>query len=242
MLTGSDRAQRSVSRTMTGENRDPGLLPPELAPNAPDADVSRRWPARLLRVVAGLALAGTVVLGAGFFVFVNGLSRQESEFGRRVDGIAALTGGADRIGDALSVLREGRAQRLLITGVNAAVSDQTLIRAIGSADLFACCVDIGRDALNTVGNAQETAHWVARHGYRSVMVVTSNYHMPRALVELRRHLKDVEFIPHPVMSDSVRIEGWWQDTGLFRLLFMEFAKYLAAEVRSRLVPDNPARP
>jgi len=227
---------------MTGENGNPDLLPPDLAPDAPDRDALRQWPARALQGLTALAVAAVVALGIGFVVFVNGLGRLESEFGRRVDGIAALTGGADRIGDAMSVLREGRARRLLITGVNVAVSDQTLIRTIGNADLFACCIDIGRDALNTVGNARETADWAARHGYRSVMVVTSRYHMPRALVELRRHLKDVEFIPHPVMSDSLRIEAWWQDAGLFRLLFIEFAKYLAAELRSRLVPDNPGRP
>lgn len=220
----------------------PEETPHGLEPDAPEDGARWRWPCRLAGGLATLCLAGGIVLGIGFLVFIDSLARQETEFGRQVDGIAALTGGADRIGDAMAVLREGRAKRLLISGVNVNTTEAALIRTTGNPDLFHCCIDIGRSALNTVGNAQETARWAARHGYRSVMVVTSNYHMPRALVELRRHLKDVEFIAHPVMSDSVRIENWWHDPALFRLLGVEYAKYLAAEARSRLVPDNPRAP
>lgn len=215
--------------------------PHGLEPDAPEEGARWVWLRRLVALGLAVGLAGAITLGIGFLVFIDSLARQESEFGRQVDGIAALTGGADRIGDALSVLREGRARRLLISGVNSHTSDQALIRAIGHPDLFACCVDIGRSALNTVGNAQETADWTRRHGYATVMIVTSNYHMPRALVELRRHLKNVEFIAHPVMSETVRIETWWQDPSVFRLLGIEYLKYLAAEARSRLVPDNPVQ-
>ena len=191
-------------------------------------------------VLGGCGLVA-VVLFAGFFLFIDSLSRQETEFGRPVDGIAALTGGADRIGDALSVLEEGRAKRMLISGVNTQITDAALIRKAGHSELFRCCIDIGRNALNTVGNAVETAAWAKRHGYKSLLLVTSNYHMPRAMVEVRRHLKNVEIIPHPVISEAVRVESWWQDAALARLLAGEYLKYLAAELRSRIIPDGEAK-
>ncbi|MCA0423230.1 MAG: YdcF family protein [Proteobacteria bacterium] len=194
---------------------------------------------RVVLAVFGLAGLGLALLGGGFAVFVESLSRQDTEFGRPVDGIAALTGGAERIGDALMVLEEGRAKRLLISGVGAPVTEKALIRQAGHADLFLCCVDLGREALNTVGNAVETAAWVRRNNYKSLLLVTSNYHMPRAMVELRRHLKDVHIIPHPVITDAVSVTNWWRDPALFRLLFTEYLKYLASEVRSRVIPDNP---
>lgn len=212
--------------------------PVQILAQAPVPDEPGRL-RRLVLLVFGLAGLGMALLGGGFLVFIESLSRQDTEFGRPVDGVAALTGGADRIGDALMVLQEGRAKRLLISGVGAQVTEKALIRTAGHADLFTCCVDLGREALNTVGNAIETAAWVRKNNYRSLLLVTSNYHMPRAMVELRRHLKDVHIIPHPVILDSVPVSGWWRDPALFRLLFVEYLKYLAAEVRSRVVPDNP---
>lgn len=208
-------------------------------PDAPAPALDRALLRRLLMIGAVAGVLGLAVLGAGFLWFVETLSRQDTEYGKPVDGIAALTGGADRIGDALMVLEEGRAKRLLISGVGAQVSEKALIRAAGHAELFNCCVDLGREALNTVGNAIETSAWVRKHNYRSLLLVTSNYHMPRAMVELKRHLKDVLIIPHPVIAGSVPVQGWWRDPALFRLLFTEYLKYLAAEARSRMVPDNP---
>lgn len=208
-------------------------------PDAPQHALDSALLRRLLMIGAVAGVLGLAVLGAGFLWFVETLSRQDTEYGKPVDGIAALTGGADRIGDALMVLEEGRAKRLLISGVGAQVSEKALIRAAGHAELFNCCVDLGREALNTVGNAIETSAWVRKHNYRSLLLVTSNYHMPRAMVELKRHLKDVLIIPHPVIAGSVPVQGWWRDPSLFRLLFTEYLKYLAAEARSRMVPDNP---
>lgn len=220
--------------------RPDDTLPPGLGADVPEDGERWSWRRRIVTLLAGLALSAAVVLNIGFLVFIDGLSRQETEFGQPVDGISALTGGADRIVDALAVLQEGRAKRLLISGVNTQTSVAALVRKSGHAHLFECCIDIGRGALNTVGNAIETADWARRNDYRSLILVTSNYHMPRAMVELRRHLKNVQIIAHPVISESVRIESWWREPALFRLLYLEYLKYLAAEARSRLVPDDPA--
>jgi uncharacterized SAM-binding protein YcdF (DUF218 family) len=223
-------------------DQGPPIPPPELPSRAPLAD--RGLPPLARAMLAGvtvLASLATVALLAGFLAFIDRLSHLESEFGRQVDGIVVLTGGADRITEALSVLAEGRGKRLLISGVGDKTPVADLIRHSGHARLFECCVDIDRKAQNTVGNALETATWARRHQYRAVMVVTSNYHMPRALLEFRRHLKGVDFIPHPVIAESIRADQWWTDPGLARLMFGEYLKFVVAEARSRLVPDNPAR-
>lgn len=196
---------------------------------------------RLLGLCMGLVGLFMLLLAGGFLAFIERVSRFDTEFGRKVDGVVALTGGPERITEALSVLAEQRAKRLLITGVGERTHIHDLVKQSGHANLFACCVDIDKAALNTVGNAVETAQWVKQNGYQSLLVVTSNYHMPRAMVELRRHLKRVELVPHPVIGESVKTDEWWSDLSLARLLFSEYLKYLVSEARSRLVPDNPER-
>lgn len=223
-------------------DRNAPSTPPDLPTSPPIGDRARSPLARAL-IVAALLLLGLAAVGAavGFLVFVDRVARFETEFGRSADGAVALTGGPDRISDALNILEEHRARRLLITGVGEKTPVSDLVRNAGHAELFTCCVDIDRRALNTVGNAVETARWAEGNGYRSLLVVTSNYHMPRALVELRRHLKGVEFIPHPVIAESVRTDQWWFEPGLARLLFGEYLKFVVAEMRSRMLPDNPDR-
>jgi uncharacterized SAM-binding protein YcdF (DUF218 family) len=95
---------------------------------------------------------------------------------------------------------------------------------------FTCCVDIDHSA-NTIGNAVETRRWMKARGFQSVIVVTANYHMPRALAELAHELPDVALVPHPVISDKVRIETWWENPETARLLFWEYVKYIVAKVR-----------
>ena len=113
------------------------------------------------------------------------------------DGIVALTGGPDRITVAYRLLDEGKGMRLLITGVHPDVTPISLKNIVpGDAEKFDCCVDLGRMAENTIGNAAETADWVRRNDYRSVILVTSTYHLPRARLELRRAMPTVEIVAY----------------------------------------------
>jgi len=91
-----------------------------------------------------------------------------------------------------------------------------------------------------VGNAQETKRWADRRSIRSLIVVTSNYHMPRAMAELARQLPDVDLIPFPVVTDNVRTDRWW-DPATAKLLLTEYLKYIVAQVRMRLEPAFAAR-
>jgi len=99
--------------------------------------------------------------------------------------------------------------------------------------LLKCCVDLDRSAVNTRSNAVETRRWVREQGFQSLIVVTSNYHMPRALVELSNALPDVKLVPFPVIGDKWREEPWWTSGAAARLLLTEYVKYLAAGVRVR---------
>jgi uncharacterized SAM-binding protein YcdF (DUF218 family) len=126
-------------------------------------------------------------------------------------------------------LSRGKAKRVLITGVNRGTTREQLKRLASQGDqYFACCVDIDKEARNTIDNATETAQWVALHRYGSIIVVTSNYHMPRALAELARALPDVTLIPYPVVDNNVHVERWWNYIGTTRLLLSEYLKYIPA--------------
>ena len=183
---------------------------------------------RTLRyILLGIALAG-VLFATGFMLFVNAIER-DSSTPQAAEGVVALTGGKDRIGKAFKLLASGQAKRLLITGVNPSTKARELQRLVpGGEEFFPCCVDLGRAALDTRGNASETSEWVARHGFSSLIVVTSSYHMPRTLIEYARAMPQVQLIPHAVLSSNFHIDKWWSHDGTRRLLFSEYVKYLNA--------------
>jgi uncharacterized SAM-binding protein YcdF (DUF218 family) len=174
-----------------------------------------------------------IALASGFFIFAYSVSVTPAAIPQQADGIVALTGDEDRISEALRLLAEGRARRLLISGVNKSTRVLEIIRsnrADGDADLFQCCVDLDKRALNTEDNAVETTVWVRSQGYRSLIVVTSTYHMPRSLIELRQAMPDVEFFPYPVKAPRLE-EQWWSDPRTAWVLAKEYLKFITAFAR-----------
>jgi uncharacterized SAM-binding protein YcdF (DUF218 family) len=105
--------------------------------------------------------------------------------GNTTDAIVVPTGAAGRIDRGLALLRDGQAKRMLVTGVAPGVREGDLARAYQApARVFACCVDLGGDAVDTRSNAHEAAAWLRARGFRSVRLVTSDWHVPRAKMEL----------------------------------------------------------
>jgi uncharacterized SAM-binding protein YcdF (DUF218 family) len=201
-------------------------------------------PMRLLAKAALLAVVAVVAfLGAGFLGFVAGIQRVEQAPAVRTDGIVALTGGADRIGNAIDLLAQGYGRRLLISGVNERTSRAEIARLNpGQRKLFDCCVDLDYRARNTIGNAIETRRWLHEHGFRSVIVVTSTYHMPRTLLELDNALPGLRKVPYAVVTDSGDPSGWWRNPATARLLASEYVKYLAARLRIMVESDPEVSP
>ena len=194
---------------------------------------TRRLRSALLRLLA----FGAAVLIVGFGVFVWYLPSRQIVLDRDADGIVVLTGGTSRVNDALELLAAHRGKRLLITGVNTGTTTADIAREIPNyKSLLTCCVDLDYSALNTLGNATQARLWATDHGFRSLIVVTSAYHMPRALAELEHQLPHAALIPFPVLSDRLRIEPWWSNGDTTKLVMSEYLKFLFAKVRMRFEP------
>jgi uncharacterized SAM-binding protein YcdF (DUF218 family) len=190
-------------------------------------------------VIAVLAMSLALVFVGGFLWFLHAVPSEEVALRRDADGIVVLTGGASRIADAVELLAAGHGKRLLITGVHRATSSHEIARVMPRHDrLLKCCVDLDHSAVNTVGNAAETRRWAKDLRFQSLIVVTSNYHMPRTMAELGRQLPDVALIPFPVVSEKLRQEPWWDSLSTAKLLFSEYLKYMLAQVRMRLEPTS----
>ena len=206
------------------------------------AERSARAPRSLLRRLGWSTLvlcsAAVLVLGLGFLWFVWRVPADEIALDRNADGIVALTGGASRIADAIELLASGRGKRLLISGANRATNSNEISRLNPEFERWVrCCVDFDR-SVNTLGNAIETKRWAESRGFRSLIVVTSNYHMPRALAEISHQLPDVLLVPFPVVTVRQRAEPWWSGGARARLMFSEYVKYIFAKLRMGLNPAN----
>lgn len=204
--------------------------------------------ARSVRHVRRLIFALLFTAGSfagGFAWFANHVSALETPGTlNRADAIIVLTGGQFRINAAVHLLESGKGKRLLISGVNPATKPSDLRSATGAEhSLFACCVDIDHAALDTIGNAEESAKWIVKHDFRNVILVTNNYHMPRSLLEMRRLTREASLVPYPVVNNDLKTADWLVTPKATRLLFSEYTKYLAAVVRGafsvRQVAVNP---
>ena len=205
--------------------------PDDKSPDAPMA-APRGW----LRatIVAGLAIV-FVVSGIGFVGFLSQLRGSEVKPARNADGIVVLTGGSSRVSDAMELLAGGYGKRLLISGVHPTNAASDIFRSLSyNQSLLSCCVDLDRSAVNTRSNAAEARRWARERGFKSLIVVTSNYHMPRAILELSHAMPDIALIPFAVVGDKWRDEPWWTNGATVRLLLSEYVKYVAAEVRVHL--------
>jgi uncharacterized SAM-binding protein YcdF (DUF218 family) len=195
-----------------------------------------RW-IGFLTMAAGAT--GIILLAVGFGWFIFNIAGDEVTLDTKADGIVALTGAAARIPDAIELLATDRGKRLLITGVHRATSSREIARLTPLySRYFTCCIDLDRSALNTFGNALETKRWARAHNFNSLIVVTSNWHMPRAMAELAHQLPDVTLVAYPVISEKVKTEPWWSNLDTARFLFAEYLKYVLALARMHLDTDS----
>lgn len=184
---------------------------------------------RILIGITALALAWA----AGLAIFLASLPKPSAKTAR-ADGIVVYTGvGGARIATAMTLLGEGAGRRLLISGVNPEISRAEVAKLWPGDDAgFECCVDLGLEARSTLGNALEVRDWVRSNGFHSIILVTSDYHMPRALLETRAQIPEAEIFAYPVESGYVGAEGWPASPSALRPLSVEYTKFLAVRVKT----------
>lgn len=209
----------------------------------PDARPPSRW--RPVLRTGGFLLGAVIGLAGawflGFLWFVATLPARVDDATTRTDAIVVLTGGSERLTTGIALLRDGLAERLFISGVHRGVDVADILKlARTDRPELAGAIVLGYAADDTVGNAVETARWVASAQVRSLRLVTGAYHMPRSLAEFRRALPGVAIVPHPVFPDTVKSREWWRWPGTAALLATEYSKYLAAEIRHWFMPRKPS--
>jgi uncharacterized SAM-binding protein YcdF (DUF218 family) len=213
---------------------DAAALSPAARPAA-----ARGWLRTVGRgAVLSIAIAA-LLLAAGFLWFMGRVPTSEVPLRGNADGIVALAGGASRVADAMELLAAGHGKRLLISGANRSTNSKEISRLNPEFTRWVhCCVDFDW-SLNTLGNAVETRRWAQGRGFHSLIVVTSNYHMPRALAEIAHQLPDVKLVPFAVVTDRQRAEPWWRDAATARRMFSEYVKYIFARGRMIAIPSAP---
>jgi uncharacterized SAM-binding protein YcdF (DUF218 family) len=160
------------------------------------------------------------------------------------EGIVILTGAGSnqRLAAAIGLLEDGYGQRVLVSGVNREATRED-IRNVSRAvrRLYDCCVDLGFTAADTVGNARETAEWAKAMRYSSLIVVTTDYHMPRAMLELRAvfHGSGVRLETYAVPTPALKSSRWWRSPRAARLMVVEYCKYLAILGREAVLGLGP---
>lgn len=190
----------------------------------------------LLRRLGMLVAAILAVLVAswtgGLLAFARNIPQTVADQATPTDAIIVLTGGSMRLATGLDLVTRGLARRLLVSGVHRDVEiDQLLKRRPEAGQSLRCCVDAGHGALDTAGNATESALWMRNHGFRSLRLVTGSYHMPRSLLEFRHAMPEAIVIPHPVFPEDVKINNWWQWPGTASLIVSEYNKFLLTWIR-----------
>jgi uncharacterized SAM-binding protein YcdF (DUF218 family) len=188
----------------------------------------------MLRSFVIVLAAALLVAGWDFSRFVARADRAVSpDPPINAQAVAALTGAADaRIISAIQ-LADSLDLPLLISGVNVDATPADIAR-IAKVDLdkIDCCVTLGKAAASTEGNGNEVADWARRNQVERIIVVTSEYHMERALFELKRAMPEGHFIPHAVMTTKVRPADWYRDTATAKTLIEEWIKYRLAGLRN----------
>ncbi len=187
-------------------------------------------------IVSFVIIAMSAFVG-GFCLFANRVGYHSRIVVAPADAVVVLTGGEDRIAAGLHLVEHRYGHRLLVSGVNRTIgSPLDLSRKIGgNAAIYRCCVDIGHDALDTIGNADEARAWVKAKGFRSLIVVTSSYHMPRSLAEFAIAMPTVKLIAYPVPSRHYHLTDWWRHLPTARMLLGEYTKYLLSMTRLAFV-------
>ena len=162
---------------------------------------------------------------AGFEAFNYKINNFEKISATKTDAIVVLTGGRNRLKEAVKLLNANRAEKMFISGVFKDTSLRELQNREDVEIFNSDKVTLDKKSTNTVENAKETSEWIKKNKINSIYLVTSNYHMPRSMAEFRRYNPKLEIVPYPVYSEKIS-HKWWKNWHSFSLLASEYNKFL----------------
>lgn len=172
----------------------------------------------------------------GLNLFVETLPKQIKNEDTYTEGIVILTGGSKRLETGIALLNEGKAEKLFISGVGNDTKLESMLILSGElpdniADIISK-IELGYQAQNTKGNAIEVANWVQDNNYKTIRLVTSNYHIDRSILEIKKQLPDIQIIAHPVSPENFEINNWWKHSLTRNVLILEYNKLLITKIFS----------
>jgi len=185
------------------------------------------------QLMSGSIFAVIILWSIGLVIYAMSLPHSVENTNIVTDAIVVPTGGSGRLIVGLELLDTGKAKRLFVSGVHSEVTFSSIVDK-KDEHLVACCIDLGKSAIDTQENAQESAAWMRRNGYTSLRLVTGSYHMPRAMLEFNQAMPGITLISHPTFPKHVKINEWWHYRGTTGLLATEYAKYILALFRTNL--------
>lgn len=177
----------------------------------------------------------------GLLCFAALVNKKPVDENTKTEAIVALTGGTERLATAVELLKQGKAQKLLISGVDRKVDWLNLAQTIDELppELNDKIV-LGHVARNTTENALESLAWMKRNGFTSLRLVTASYHMPRSYSEFKNVMPDIQILPHPVFPQTFKHADWWKWRGSTALIVSEYTKFLFVSLRNLLPRRLPA--
>jgi len=197
------------------------------------APIFRKRPSRAPRYFLLLFLAlGGLAWAYGLVCFSQRIPERVTDERTHTDAIVVLTGGSERLEVGVGLYLAAMGEKLFISGVNARVQASDILpEGRLTQEKMHCCIELGYEASNTIGNARETASWVRKEKLQSLRLVTASYHMPRSLLEFRHAIPYAKIVPHPVFPKNFHREQWWRWPGSAKLVLAEYHKFLLARLR-----------
>ena len=208
---------------------------------------------KILISLAGLSIGG-LIAGTQYFAHTARMTAdiEHASVMTKADqrGIVVATGLDGRVAEGFRLMAEGHGERLLISGVGEGVRKADIRRIVQNSDgitsgdwvgeldqLLECCVDLGFEARDTIGNAVEAKKWAETYQTKALVVVTSDFHMPRLMIAFENEYPEKNLIPHPVKTPWLQlnddgVSGWWRSPDRIRLMMLEMVKYMARYLTS----------
>jgi uncharacterized SAM-binding protein YcdF (DUF218 family) len=196
-----------------------------------------------MRIILTVLLVGFLFWFSGLVSFVQRIPTTATADDISTDAIIVLTGGSLRVERGFELFGQDKAPTLFISGVGKDTTLQDLLTKYGNPSVRekvqqgAAHIVLDYRADSTYGNAREAAKFIRDYDLTSVRLVTSNYHMPRSLVEFQSVLPNLIIIQDSVLPTSFHHENWWKDAPSRRLVLSEYHKMMAAFFRAHFYPE-----